>query len=144
MWRHPRLSSGSSFHPPLNPVGIPSGGSPSSIKPEAAGAVSVVAAPSQLSIPSLPPSSSALFTPRAQRRRSHPSCAEFALQMSAPSQLAGGKPGPAPTRSPAIRDTQASSGDTKASRAGANMHLLFLLLQKALVAAASHFSSFYL
>lgn len=39
MWRHPRLSSGSSFHPPLNPVGIPSGGSPSSIKPEAAGAV---------------------------------------------------------------------------------------------------------
>lgn len=98
VWMHPRLSSGSPLHPSLNSVGIPSGESPSSIKPEAAGAVLVPAAPLQPSIPSLPPSSSALFTPQAQQRRSHPSCAEFALQMSVPSQLAGGKPGPAPTR----------------------------------------------
>lgn len=93
---HPRLSSGSFLHPPLNPAGIASGGSPSSIKPEAAGAVSVPAAPFQPSIPSLPPSSSALFTPQAQRRRSHPSCAEFALQMSVPSQLREGSPAPLP------------------------------------------------
>lgn len=96
IWMHPRLSSGSPLHPSLNSVGIPSGGSPSSIKPEAAGAVSVPAAPLQPSIPSLPPSSSALFTPQAQQRRSHPSCAEFALQMSVPSQLREGSPAPLP------------------------------------------------
>lgn len=114
---------------------------PFPITPEAAGAALVPAAPSQPSIP-FP---SFLFL------RSHPP----ATLPSIPRRLchpggAGGKPGPAPwrrsapTQNPAIRDTRASSGNTKASSAGANVQMLFLLLQKALVAAASHFSSFYL
>lgn len=154
VWMHPRLRCIQPLQFPLPTIN--SGGEfwledpPFPIKPGAAGAASVLAAPSQ---PSIPLHSSlflgSLLSPGSAMLPSilHGICSSDGFAFPAHGREARPRSPLCAALPPGARLLGIPGllrGNTKASSAGANMHLLFLLLQKALVAAASHFSSFYL